>query len=497
MNDTNPQPNEDYNNPEDSPYTAGGASGTPANPVDTSSSSAPQNFVIPDIPPLPGSASQHQAPQATPQYEAPEQTSQSTAAQATPQYEVPQQTPQYEAQQPAPQYDAPQAAPQYSASQQAPQYDSAQQDSNNVPPQYAANQSMDFQGGTPAFPNGAPSQPYGNLNPNNSAPAAAVPLNRPYYGCPPIEAVKRFFLNYVRFSGRASRSEFWWVQLFLLIFYFVLLFLDVLLFRKAAGFIDIIVGLALFIPNLSITIRRLHDSNKSGWWWLLPYGLDIAGGMIMVLSMVVGIGGMAISGPSKSSFETAGAGMVIAMLIAFLCMLAGFVLEIVLMVLGPNPEGARFDESLPPESLVNGQYMPPMNQGNPPANQYGQYAQPMQQQQQNPLGEQYPQTTSQQASANYPYAQPANPQNIADNQYGQPASQEGFGTDQYGQGESSQTFSSIETQYQSQHEAHAEETGQSQNPFGQQDQQTQQGQQPNNGLGAEDGLGNNVDDPAK
>ncbi|MDF7640739.1 DUF805 domain-containing protein [Bifidobacterium sp. ESL0784] len=455
MDDTSPQPNVDYNNPEESPYTAGGASGTPANPVDTSSSSAPQNFVIPDIPPLPGSASQHQAPQATPQYEA---------------------------QQPAPQYDAPQAASQYNASQQAPQYDNAQQASNNVPPQYAANQSMDFQSGASAFPNGAPSQPYGNPNAGNFGPSTAVPLNMPYYGCPPIEAVKRFFLKYIKFSGRASRSEYWWVQLFLLIFYFVLLFLDVLLFRKAAGFIDTIVGLALFIPSLAITIRRLHDSNKSGWWWLLPYGLDIAGGMIMVLSMVVGFGGMAISGPSKSSFETAGAGMIIAMLIAFLCMLAGFILEIVLMVLGPNPEGARFDESLPPESLVNGQYMPPMNQGNPPANQYGQYAQPMQQQQ-NPFGEQYPQTTSQQASANSPYAQPANPQNTADNQYGQPASQKGSGTDQYEQGESSQTFSSIETQYQPQHEAHTEETDQSQNPFGQQDPQTQQGQQPNNGLG--------------
>lgn len=94
----------------------------------------------------------------------------------------------------------------------------------------------------------------------------AVPLDMPYYGCPPIEAVKRFFLKYVKFSGRASRSEYWWVQLFLLIAYFLIFFLDGLLFRKSAGFVNLIFELALFIPSISIAVRRLHDSNKSGWW---------------------------------------------------------------------------------------------------------------------------------------------------------------------------------------------------------------------------------------
>ncbi|WEV58842.1 DUF805 domain-containing protein [Bifidobacterium sp. ESL0728] len=505
MNDTNPQPNEDYNNPGNSPYTNEGASGASDNPADTSSSSAPQNFVIPDIPPLPGSASQypaspvstpqyeapqatpqqtsqHGAPQATPQHDAPQQTSQhdapqqtsqSTAQQSAPQYATPQQTPQYEAQQPAPQYDAQQAAPQYNSDQQTPQYDSAQQAPNNVPPQYAANQPMNGQGGAPVYPGNAPGQPYGNPNPNNFAPSMAVPLNLPYYGCPPIEAVKRFFLKYVKFSGRASRSEYWWVQLFLLIVYFVLFFLDGLLFKRAAGFINFIVELAFFIPSLSIAVRRLHDSNKSGWWWLLPYGLVIAGAMITVISVVEGIGGMAISYSSyssKSLFEAAGAGMMIALIIAFLCMLVGFILEIVLMVLGPKPEGARFDEALPPESLVNGQYMPPANQGNPPAAQYGQYAQPMQQQ--NAFGEQYPQAPNQPTDVSNPYVQPANPQNPADAQYNQPANQAtSSATNAYTQTENPQAFTPGEPQSAPQAAAPSKEPDQGQDSFGQQSPQ--------------------------
>ena len=43
--------------------------------------------------------------------------------------------------------------------------------------------------------------------------ASAYPLDRPYPGCPPVQAIERFFRNYAVFSGRASRSEFWWPML--------------------------------------------------------------------------------------------------------------------------------------------------------------------------------------------------------------------------------------------------------------------------------------------
>lgn len=78
--------------------------------------------------------------------------------------------------------------------------------------------------------------------------------------------------KYVTFSGRARRSEYWW---------FVLLCVSVNLIAtivdKAAGtsIFAIVAGLGLFLPSLAVAIRRLHDTNRSGWWYMLvfvPFG---------------------------------------------------------------------------------------------------------------------------------------------------------------------------------------------------------------------------------
>jgi uncharacterized membrane protein YhaH (DUF805 family) len=75
------------------------------------------------------------------------------------------------------------------------------------------------------------------------------------------EAVKTCFSKYVDFSGRASRSEYWW---------FVLAYVIVAI---VAGFIhQVVYGLvvlAFLLPMLAAGARRLHDIGKSGWWLLL------------------------------------------------------------------------------------------------------------------------------------------------------------------------------------------------------------------------------------
>ena len=75
------------------------------------------------------------------------------------------------------------------------------------------------------------------------------------------EAVKTCFSKYVDFSGRASRSEYWW---------FVLAYVIVAI---VAGFIhQVVYGLvilAFLLPLLAAGARRLHDIGKSGWWLLL------------------------------------------------------------------------------------------------------------------------------------------------------------------------------------------------------------------------------------
>jgi uncharacterized membrane protein YhaH (DUF805 family) len=77
--------------------------------------------------------------------------------------------------------------------------------------------------------------------------------------------------KYAVFQGRSSRSEFWWFLLFSILISVVAAVLD-RAFGTAAGsswlFLDI-VQLVLLLPGLGVTIRRLHDIDRTGWWYLI------------------------------------------------------------------------------------------------------------------------------------------------------------------------------------------------------------------------------------
>lgn len=89
------------------------------------------------------------------------------------------------------------------------------------------------------------------------------------------QAVKSCFNQYCGFKGRASRAEFWWFTLFTAIVGFVLGFVDGLLFTSTENTFFALLGfsglfrLGVFLPGLAVTARRLHDTDKSGWWMLL------------------------------------------------------------------------------------------------------------------------------------------------------------------------------------------------------------------------------------
>jgi len=86
------------------------------------------------------------------------------------------------------------------------------------------------------------------------------------------EAVKSGFQNYVHFSSRAVRSEYWYWALFATVTAIVAALLDRALFsRSGASPIYAIVGLALFLPGLAVSVRRLHDLDRSGWWFFLLF----------------------------------------------------------------------------------------------------------------------------------------------------------------------------------------------------------------------------------
>jgi uncharacterized membrane protein YhaH (DUF805 family) len=93
-----------------------------------------------------------------------------------------------------------------------------------------------------------------------------------------FEAVRSAYGHYATFSGRASRSEFWWFLAFFLIVYVAVIFAIVALPRGAgdlAALAFVVFALGSLIPYLALGVRRLHDTNRSGWWLLIsviPFG---------------------------------------------------------------------------------------------------------------------------------------------------------------------------------------------------------------------------------
>jgi len=99
--------------------------------------------------------------------------------------------------------------------------------------------------------------------------------------------------NYAVFKGRAVRPEFWYFALASAIIQIFLLIIDIIIGWEV-GIIDGIKTLPLFetsrlfllVPSISVTVRRLHDINKNGWWSLL-WGLPVIGWVILILWLCI------------------------------------------------------------------------------------------------------------------------------------------------------------------------------------------------------------------
>tara|TARA_B100000902_G_C26589920_1_gene565285 strand:+ start:41 stop:418 length:378 start_codon:yes stop_codon:yes gene_type:complete len=89
-------------------------------------------------------------------------------------------------------------------------------------------------------------------------------------------AIDKAFKNYLNFSGRSNRSEFWYFFLFIFLGNSLTHLIDTYIIGYHPEEMGIVTGiffLATAIPQLSITFRRLHDIEKSGWWFLLSFTL--------------------------------------------------------------------------------------------------------------------------------------------------------------------------------------------------------------------------------
>lgn len=82
------------------------------------------------------------------------------------------------------------------------------------------------------------------------------------------QAISSGLRRYVDFKTRSSRSEYWWWSLFSLLVGLGTSTFDLMI---GVAILNGISSLALFLPGVAVAIRRLHDVNRSGWWFLLAF----------------------------------------------------------------------------------------------------------------------------------------------------------------------------------------------------------------------------------
>jgi len=161
------------------------------------------------------------------------------------------------------------------------------------------------QGGGYGQPQGGYGQPpQGGYTPYGGGPYGQQP-NQPGYGAPytpppagpdgylrggPVgfgDAIKLAFANSFVYTGRASRSAYWWYALFAAILYIIA---DVIFLRAIGGgggfAIYTLFALAMLIVSLPLAVRRLHDTDRSGFWLFLSL-IPIVGGIVVLVFVLL------------------------------------------------------------------------------------------------------------------------------------------------------------------------------------------------------------------
>ncbi|ERN43189.1 putative membrane protein [Rubidibacter lacunae KORDI 51-2] len=97
--------------------------------------------------------------------------------------------------------------------------------------------------------------------------------------------------KYAVFSGRARRKEYWYFVLFNFLISFGLGIIDMVLglAGEGSGFgvLGAIYALAVLVPGIAATVRRLHDTGRSGWWILIGF-IPLVGTIVLIIFLVAG-----------------------------------------------------------------------------------------------------------------------------------------------------------------------------------------------------------------
>ena len=151
---------------------------------------------------------------------------------------------------------------------------------------------------------------------------------------------KVVFENYANFSGRARRKEYWMFMLFYFIFSLVLGLISALL-GVFGSLLLLVWSLGLFLPTIAVTIRRFHDSGKTGWWYLASFAPIVPLSLFAYMSLT----------------ETFGGNMLVASLVLLVISVAICFIPLIFLFLnsepganqwGPNPKDEGEYQEMPP-----------------------------------------------------------------------------------------------------------------------------------------------------
>lgn len=125
-----------------------------------------------------------------------------------------------------------------------------------------------------------------------------------------VEAYQLFWKNYVNFSGRSRRAHYWWVVLIQSLISVVAIILQTALGAGDSAAPALVIGgiyslynLATVLPMLSLGVRRLHDTGRAGWWYLINFVPCIGSIVFLVFVCLPGTVGDNQFGPDPKASE--------------------------------------------------------------------------------------------------------------------------------------------------------------------------------------------------